>query len=96
MKAYNIAIIGVSGLVGKKMLQVLAEKDIKIKNLYLYASKNSAGKFIRYKNKRYKILELNKKNIITKNIDYALNATDASVAKKFVPIFAKKWNHHNW
>lgn len=89
MKAYNIAIIGASGMVGKKMLEVLFEKNINIKNLYLFASKNSAGKTITYKGKKYKIIELTEANILSRKIDFALNATDASVAKIFVPIFAK-------
>ncbi|MDD4110323.1 MAG: aspartate-semialdehyde dehydrogenase [Clostridia bacterium] len=89
MKAYNIAIIGASGMVGKKMLEVLFEKNINVKKLYLFASKNSAGKTISHDGKRYKIIELTEKNILSKKIDFALNATDASVAKIFVPIFAK-------
>lgn len=89
MKGYNIAIIGASGMVGKKMLEVLFEKNIKIKRLYLFASKNSAGKTITYKGKKYKIIELTEENIIIRKIDFALNATDASIAKIFVPIFAK-------
>jgi aspartate-semialdehyde dehydrogenase len=89
MKTYNIAIIGASGMVGRKMIEVLFQTNISVKNLYLFASKNSAGKTVSHKGKRYKILELTKENILSRKIDFALNATDASIAKIFVPIFAE-------
>ena len=46
MKKYNVAIVGATGLVGSTFLQVLAERDFPIENLYLMASAKSAGKEI--------------------------------------------------
>ena len=39
---YNIAIVGATGNVGRKLLEILEERNFPIKNLYLFASKKSA------------------------------------------------------
>ena len=36
---YNIAIVGATGNVGRKLLEILEERNFPIKNLYLFASK---------------------------------------------------------
>ena len=46
MKQYNVAVVGATGMVGNKFLQVLTEKKLPVKNYYLYASAKSAGKVI--------------------------------------------------
>ena len=43
----NIAIVGATGMVGNKFIQVLQERNIKADNFYLYASSRSAGKSIK-------------------------------------------------
>ena len=40
----NIAIIGATGNVGRKILEVLEKKELSINNLYLVASSKSSGK----------------------------------------------------
>lgn len=87
--SFNIAIVGASGLVGRKILQMLDEFNIEINNLYLYSSAKSAGSTISFKGKDYVLLELNKKNIADKKIDFALFSAGASVSKEFAPLFIK-------
>ena len=48
----NLAIVGATGMVGRTMLQVLAERDIEVENLYPIASSASTGKFIEYRKKK--------------------------------------------
>ena len=48
MKKYNVAVVGATGLVGRKFLKVLAEYNFPINNLVLYASARSAGKVVEY------------------------------------------------
>ena len=48
MKQYNVAVVGATGMVGNKFLQVLTEKNLPVKNYYLYASAKSAGKVINF------------------------------------------------
>mgnify|MGYP003620589449 FL=1 len=58
MKSYNVAVVGATGMVGQKMLQVLAELKFPVKNLYPMASKRSAGKEIIFNGKPYVVQEL--------------------------------------
>ena len=43
MKKYNIAVVGATGMVGRKFLEVLEERKLPAENYYLFASKKSAG-----------------------------------------------------
>ena len=54
----NIAIVGATGNVGRKTLEVLEKKELEIDNLYLVASSRSAGIKIRFKGKEYEVEEL--------------------------------------
>lgn len=51
----KIAVVGATGLVGTKMLEVLAERNFDITELIPVASEKSVGKEIEYKGKKYKI-----------------------------------------
>ena len=54
----NIAIVGATGNVGRKILEVLEKKELKIENLYLVASSKSVGKKIKFKGIEHKIFDL--------------------------------------
>tara|TARA_B100000945_G_C20368110_1_gene590657 strand:- start:95 stop:1096 length:1002 start_codon:yes stop_codon:yes gene_type:complete len=56
----NFAIIGATGNVGRKTIEVLEKSKLKIDNLYLVASKKSVGKKLRFKNKDINIEQLEK------------------------------------
>ena len=51
----NFAIIGATGNVGRKTIEVLEKSNIQINNLYLVASKKSAGKTLTFKKKKLKL-----------------------------------------
>lgn len=84
----NIAIVGATGMVGSKFVQVLQERGIKADNFYLYASAKSAGKKISMFGKDWEVIELNKENILNKQIDYALFSAGGSISKEYAPVFA--------
>lgn len=86
---YNIAIVGASGLVGGTFLKILEERDLPIKNLYLFASARSAGKEIIFKGKTLIIEELTE-NSFDREIDIALFSAGGDISKKFAPIASKK------
>lgn len=88
MKRYNVAVVGATGMVGTKFLQVLSEKKLPVDNYYLYASAKSAGKKIEFLGKEYTVIELKEENIVDKKIDYALFSAGGAVSKEFAPIFA--------
>ena len=54
----DIAIVGATGNVGRKTLEVLQQKNLNIDNLYLVASPNSVGKQLEFNGKKYSIENL--------------------------------------
>ncbi|MBL4938185.1 aspartate-semialdehyde dehydrogenase [Clostridium sp. YIM B02515] len=86
---YNVAIVGATGMVGRKFLQVLEERNFPVEKLYLFASKKSAGSLVIFKGKELLVEELSEENIKGKSIDFALFSAGGDVSLKFAPIFAK-------
>ncbi|MBO7526179.1 MAG: aspartate-semialdehyde dehydrogenase [Clostridia bacterium] len=84
----NIAIVGCTGMVGRKFIEVVQERKLYADNFYLYASAKSAGTKISVFDKEYTVIELTKENVIDKKIDIALFSAGASVSREFAPIFA--------
>ncbi|MDC1177231.1 aspartate-semialdehyde dehydrogenase [Candidatus Pelagibacter sp.] len=56
----NIAIVGATGNVGRKILEVLEKKNFSLDNLYLVASSKSAGSKITFKDKKLEVFDLEK------------------------------------
>ncbi len=83
----KIAVVGATGLVGRKMLQVLEERNIKPTEFYPVASSKSIGKTINFYGKDYKIIGLN--DLTSKNIDVALFSAGSKASKEWAPILAK-------
>ena len=54
----NIAIVGATGNVGRKILEVLEKKKLVIDNLYLLASSRSAGSKINFNSQEHEVLDL--------------------------------------
>ncbi len=86
---YDVAVVGATGLVGTKMLEILSEKNFPVRNLYMYASKKSAGKEVEYKGKSYKVIELKKENILDKDIDIALFSAGGDTSLEFAKYFVE-------
>ena len=84
----NFAIVGATGNVGRKTIDVLEKSKLKITNLFLIASKRSSGKKITFKKKKIKIIPLDSYDFSKAQITFF--AAGSSIAKKWVPIAAKK------
>jgi len=54
----KVAVVGATGLVGTKMLQVLAERNFPVTELIAVASEKSIGKEIEFKGNRYSIVSI--------------------------------------
>ena len=54
----NFAIIGATGNVGRKTIEILEKSNIQISNLFLVASEKSKGKKIKFKGKEIQIESL--------------------------------------
>lgn len=89
MKQYKVAVVGATGMVGRKFLQVLEERKLPVSEYYLFASARSAGKKVPFMGKEYEIIELNEENIKASKVDIALFSAGASTSEHFAPIFAK-------
>ncbi len=87
MKKYNFALVGATGLVGRTFLDILEHRNLPINNLYLMASKKSAGQKINFCGKQLVVEELNE-NSFEKDIDFAFFSAGGNVSKKFAPIAA--------
>jgi len=57
-KQMKVAVVGATGLVGTKMLQVLAERNFPVTELVPVASERSVGKEVEFKGKKYKVVSM--------------------------------------
>ena len=84
----NFAIIGASGNVGRKTIEILERSKIKLDNLFLVASSKSAGKKISFRNKEIEIESLENYDFSKAQITFF--AAGSQIAKEWVPNAAKK------
>jgi aspartate-semialdehyde dehydrogenase len=84
----NFAIVGATGNVGRKTIDILEKSKLKIDNLFLVASKKSSGKKLSFKRKKIKIIALEEYNFSKAQITFF--AAGSAIAKKWAPIAAKK------
>ena len=84
----NIAIVGATGNVGRKIIEILEKKQINIENLFLLASKNSEGKKINYNGKEHTVNDLEKFDFASVNIVFF--AAGSGVAEKWAHVAAEK------
>ena len=84
----NIAIVGATGNVGRKLLEVIEKLNFEFSELYLIASDKSAGKKVTFKNKSYTIISLEKFDF--SKVKIAFFSAGAKIAEKWAPIAAKK------
>ena len=85
----NICIVGATGNVGRKILDVLDKKNFSFDNLYLVASEKSAGQKILFKKKEYTISNLEKFDF--SNCDITFFSAGAEIAEKY----ANKASEHS-
>ena len=83
----NIAIVGATGNVGRKTLEVLEKKELPIDNLYLLASSKSVGTKISFKGEEHKVSDL--KNFDFSKVKIAFFAAGGKISENFAEIAAK-------
>jgi len=84
----NIAIVGATGNVGRKLLEVIEKLNFKFSELYLIASDKSVGKKITFKNKSYSVVGLG--DFDFSKVKIAFFSAGSAIAEKWAPIAAKK------
>ena len=83
----NIAIVGATGNVGRKILEVLEKKNFKVDNLYLLASSKSLGSSLIFKGKDIKIELLD--DFDFSKVDLTFFSAGGKISEKFAPKAAK-------
>lgn len=86
---YNVALVGCTGMVGRKFIEILEERNFPVDELYLFASGRSAGKEMTFNGRKYIVEELKEDNIKDKKIDFALFSAGGSISLEYAPIFAR-------
>jgi aspartate-semialdehyde dehydrogenase len=84
----NFAIIGASGNVGRKTIEILEKSQISFKELFLVASENSAGKKVKFREKEIVIENL--ENYDFSKAQITIFAAGSEVAKEWAPKASKK------
>ena len=82
----KVAVVGATGLVGTKMLQVLAERNFPVTELIPVASEKSVGKEVTFKGKQYKVVSV--EDAIKQKPDLALFSAGGSTSLAQAPLFA--------
>lgn len=83
----KVAVVGATGLVGTKMLQVLAERNFPVSELIPVASEKSVGKKITYKDKEYTIVSM--QSAIDAKPNVAIFSAGGSTSLEWAPKFAE-------
>jgi aspartate-semialdehyde dehydrogenase len=83
----KVAVVGATGLVGTKMLQVLSERRFPYTELLLVASERSAGKKVQFNGLEYTII--GPADAVAQRPDIAIFSAGGSVSKEWAPKFAE-------
>lgn len=83
----KVAVVGATGLVGNKMLQVLLERKFPVTSLVPVASERSVGKEITWNNKNYVIRSM--QQAIDERPDVAIFSAGGTTSLEWAPKFAE-------
>lgn len=91
MKRFNVAVVGATGMVGRKFLEVLSERNLPVDNYYLFASSRSAGNVVDFVGKPHTVIELNEENVkaLQGKVDFALFSAGGAISKEYAPKFVE-------
>ena len=84
----NIAIVGATGNVGRKLIEVLEKKKFPITELFLVASSKSEGKKISFSGKEHTVIDLEKFDF--SKVKVAFFAAGSAIAEKWAHVAAEK------
>lgn len=84
----KVAVVGATGLVGNKMLEVLSERNFRMDQLVPVASEKSVGKKIRFRDQEIPVISV--QEALMQVPDIALFSAGGDTSTKWAPEFAKK------
>ncbi|MEO0072363.1 MAG: aspartate-semialdehyde dehydrogenase [candidate division WOR-3 bacterium] len=83
----KVGIIGATGLVGEKLLEILAERNFPVSELKLFASERHIGEKCCFKDQAYEVMPLSEQAL--KDLDLVFCAASNEIAQEWVPIAQK-------
>ena len=83
----KLAVVGATGLVGTKVLEILAERNFPIESLILTASERSIGKEIAYKGNKYAVVSM--QDAVDAKADIAIFSAGGDTSLEWAPKFAE-------
>lgn len=83
----RIAVVGATGLVGRKMLQVLEEFNLPVEEILPAASERSVGQKVKFKGKEFTVKSLS--DVLAAKPDAAIFSAGGSVSLEWAPKFAE-------
>ena len=83
----KVAVVGATGLVGTKMMQMLAERNFPVTELIPVASEKSVGKMVSFKGKEYPVVSM--ESAIAAQPAVALFSAGGSTSLEWAPKFAE-------
>ncbi len=83
----KVALVGVTGMVGRKMLQVLKERNFPVSELIPVASSRSLGKEIVFNGRSYIVIGL--EEALKRSPDIALFSAGSNISRLWGPLFAE-------
>lgn len=86
MSKYSVAIVGATGAVGEKMLNIVEERGFPARSLRLLASERSAGSELKFQDELIPVERLNHDSF--RGVDFALFSAGAEVSRKYAPLAA--------
>ena len=87
-KLPNLAVLGATGVVGREILNILAENKVEYNSIKFLASKRSAGSTIEFKGENHTVIEAT--DDVFDDIDICLASAGGETSKRFAPVAAKK------
>jgi aspartate-semialdehyde dehydrogenase len=89
MKEYRVIVAGATGMVGRKMIQVLEERKFPVSQLVPLASERSVGMEVSFHEKPVRVEKLSAESLRASKADCALFSAGAGTSKEFSPIAAQ-------
>jgi len=83
----KLAVVGATGLVGTKVLEILAERNYPVESLILTASERSIGKEITYKGTKYAVVSM--QDAVDAKPDIAIFSAGGDTSMEWAPKFAE-------
>ena len=84
----RLAVVGVTGLVGKEILEVLTERHIFPAELIPVASRRSMGKKLRFNGKDHEVVDID--TALGRKPDFAIFSAGAEVSRTYATLFARQ------